>query len=146
MLAHSPNGCGFDVVDGRLIDFDETQITSAANRSSPKPDDPCHPLAASARSPAIAFDARQSDVIQYGEKTGPLDMNAQTMGILHGWRVRRLTPKECERLQGFPDGYSLVSYRGKIAADGPRYKALGNSMAVNVMRWLGHRIATVDAL
>jgi DNA (cytosine-5)-methyltransferase 1 len=60
--------------------------------------------------------------------------------------VRRLTPSECERLQGFPDDYTLVEYRGKLAADGPRYKALGNSMAVPVMRWIGQRIATVDAI
>jgi DNA (cytosine-5)-methyltransferase 1 len=55
-------------------------------------------------------------------------------------RVRRLTPRECERLQGFPDDYTLVPYRGKPAADSPRYRALGNSMAVPVMRWLGQRI------
>ncbi len=54
--------------------------------------------------------------------------------------VRRLTPRECERLQGFPDDYTLVPHRGKPAADGPRYKALGNSMAVPVMRWIGERI------
>ncbi len=60
--------------------------------------------------------------------------------------VRRLTPRECERLQGFPDDYTLVEYRGKSAADGPRYKALGNSMAVPVMRWIGQRIAAVDAI
>lgn len=57
--------------------------------------------------------------------------------------VRRLTPTECERLQGFPDGYTLVPYRNKESADGPRYKALGNSMAVPVMRWIGERIAMV---
>ena len=55
-------------------------------------------------------------------------------------QVRRLTPRECERLQGFPDDYTLVQVKGKPAADGPRYKALGNSMAVNVMRWIGERI------
>lgn len=60
--------------------------------------------------------------------------------------VRRLTPRECERLQGFPDDYTLVPHRGKPMADGPRYKALGNSMAVPVMRWIGERIAAVDAL
>ncbi len=60
--------------------------------------------------------------------------------------VRRLTPRECERLQGFPDDYTLIPYRGKPAADGPRYKALGNSMAVPVMRWIGERIAAVDAI
>jgi DNA (cytosine-5)-methyltransferase 1 len=54
--------------------------------------------------------------------------------------VRRLTPLECERLQGFPDGYTQVRYRRKPAADGPRYKALGNSMARPVMEWLGRRI------
>jgi len=54
--------------------------------------------------------------------------------------VRRLTPRECERLQGFPDEHTLVPHRNKPAADGPRYKALGNSMAVPVMRWVGKRI------
>lgn len=55
-------------------------------------------------------------------------------------QVRRLTPRECERLQGFPDDYTLVPHRGKPSADGPRYKALGNSMAVPCMRWIGRRI------
>ena len=59
--------------------------------------------------------------------------------------VRRLTPRECERLQGFPDDWTAITYRGKPAADGPRYKALGNSMAVNVMRWIGLRIAQAEA-
>jgi site-specific DNA-cytosine methylase len=59
--------------------------------------------------------------------------------------VRRLTPRECERLQGFPDDYTLVEYRKKPAADGPRYRALGNSMAVPVMRWIGQRIAMVES-
>ncbi|ECI4179063.1 Dam family site-specific DNA-(adenine-N6)-methyltransferase [Salmonella enterica subsp. diarizonae] len=63
-----------------------------------------------------------------------------------GMQVRRLTPVECERLQGFPDNHTLISWRGKDAADcpdGPRYKAIGNSMAVPVMRWIGERIAAV---
>lgn len=60
--------------------------------------------------------------------------------------VRRLMPVECERLQGFPDGYTLVPYRNKPASDGPRYKGLGNSMAVPCMAWIGRRIAAVDAL
>jgi DNA (cytosine-5)-methyltransferase 1 len=55
--------------------------------------------------------------------------------------VRRLTPIECERLQGFPDGYTNISWRKAIdSPDGPRYKALGNSMAVPVMNWIGKRI------
>jgi len=61
-----------------------------------------------------------------------------------GSAVRRLTPRECERLQGFPDDYTAIPYRGKIAADGPRYKALGNSMAVPCMAWLGRRIEMVE--
>lgn len=61
--------------------------------------------------------------------------------------VRRLTPLECERLQGFPDGHTLIRWKGKPAEecpDGPRYKAIGNSMAVPVMRWIGKGIAVAD--
>lgn len=58
--------------------------------------------------------------------------------------VRRLTPLEAERLQGFQDGYTDIEFRGKPAADGVRYKALGNSMCVNVMRWIGERIQAVE--
>lgn len=65
---------------------------------------------------------------------------------LDSWAVRRLTPRECERLQGFPDDFTAIPYRNKLAADGPRYKALGNSMAVNVMRWIGQRIQQVENL
>jgi DNA (cytosine-5)-methyltransferase 1 len=73
-----------------------------------------------------------------------------TLSAMHGhdvhavatsaMQVRRLTPRECERLQGFPDDYTQVPHRGKPAADGPRYKALGNSMAVPCMAWIGRRI------
>jgi DNA (cytosine-5)-methyltransferase 1 len=65
--------------------------------------------------------------------------------IREGSAVRRLTPRECERLQGFDDDYTLVPVGKKMAADGPRYKALGNSMAVPVMRWIGERIDLVTA-
>ena len=58
--------------------------------------------------------------------------------------VRRLTPIECERLQGFPDGYTDIMLNGKQTPDGPRYKALGNSMAVNVMKWIGERINSYE--
>lgn len=60
--------------------------------------------------------------------------------VMQAMQVRRLTPRECERLQGFPDDYTLIPYRNKPAADGPRYKALGNSWAVPVVRWIGWRI------
>jgi DNA (cytosine-5)-methyltransferase 1 len=110
---------------------------------------------------AVAFDARQSNVIQYGNLSGPLDTNGASIAVafaenqraepgqgypavMQHMAVRRLTPLECERLQGFPDGYTAIPYRGKLAADGPRYKALGNSMAVPVMRWIGSRIALVE--
>jgi DNA (cytosine-5)-methyltransferase 1 len=68
----------------------------------------------------------------------------QQHAVMVASTIRRLTPRECERLQGFPDDYTLVSYRGKPAADGPRYKALGNSMAVPCIRWILMRIEAVD--
>ena len=101
-------------------------------------------------------------VFQQSSMTGKGTIGYETSGIAkpvktqvdgqmlhHGMAVRRLTPVECERLQGFPDGYTAIPWRGKPAAecpDGPRYRALGNSMAVPCMRWIGERIAQVDAL
>jgi DNA (cytosine-5)-methyltransferase 1 len=61
-----------------------------------------------------------------------------------GSSVRRLTAEECEALQGFPRGYTAIPYRGKVAADGPRYRALGNSMAVPCMAWIGRSIASAQ--
>jgi DNA (cytosine-5)-methyltransferase 1 len=88
------------------------------------------------QTPAVAFDTTQ--ITSPGNQGGDYIQTAM--------QVRRLTPRECERLQGFPDDYTLVPHRGKPAADGPRYKALGNSMAVPVMAWIGQRIAMVEAL
>jgi DNA (cytosine-5)-methyltransferase 1 len=68
------------------------------------------------------------------------------IAYLHECSIRRLTPRECERLQGFPDNYTAIHYRGKPASDLQRYKALGNSMAVPVMRWIGERIAEVEVI
>lgn len=59
-------------------------------------------------------------------------------------QVRRLTPEECEALQGFPRGYTDIRPKGKPTADGPRYKALGNSWAVPNVRWIGERIKAVE--
>lgn len=67
--------------------------------------------------------------------------------VQSGYVVRRLTPRECERLQGFPDDWTLIPWRGKPAADCPdshRYKAVGNSMAVPVMWYIGRRIQIVE--
>ncbi len=72
--------------------------------------------------------------------SGHNDGSHQGIGVLGDMEVRRLTPRECERLQGFPDDYTNITYRKKPASDGPRYKALGNSMAVPCMHWLGVRI------
>jgi len=66
--------------------------------------------------------------------------------VLTAMQVRRLTPRECCRLQGFPDDYLDIIYRGKPAADGPKYKALGNSFAVPVVRWIGRRLAAVEVI
>lgn len=180
LIAHTLRGEGFDASEdgtGRgtpLVPFDTTQITSAVNGSSPKPGDPCHPLAAGAHAPAIAFEARQEMAV-HGDCSGTLttghpqgqavayDLRGRAGGaqiegphdtaniragsggasrsFVAGSFVRRLTPTECERLQGFPDGYTNVPWKGKpTAPDSHRYKALGNSMAVPVMRWLGDRI------
>jgi DNA (cytosine-5)-methyltransferase 1 len=85
-----------------------------------------------------------------GQSTGrALAFQSSQSGVRSGViseGVRRLTPRECERLQGFPDDYTAITYRNKPAADGPRYQALGNSMAVPVMRWIGERIQKVDEL
>ena len=75
--------------------------------------------------------------------------SADRHGVAHDMKVRRLTPTECERLQGFPDNFTQIPYRNKDAEqcpDGPRYKAIGNSMAVPVMRWIGERIDKVRQL
>ena len=102
---------------GQAIAFDLAQITSAANRTNAAPGLPASTMSAASR-----------------------------MHVASRMAVRRLTPLECERLMGFPDHYTLVPYRGKPARDGPRYKALGNSMAVNCMRWIGRRIESVEAM
>jgi DNA (cytosine-5)-methyltransferase 1 len=93
----------------------------------------------------IAFNGRQDPDVT-GDRAGALNgMSPQDQCVATGWAVRRLTPTECERLQGFPDGYTAVPYRGKLA-DGPRYKALGNSWAVNCARWIGRRIELVEEI
>jgi len=122
------------------IPVDLAQVTSASNpsnrsnRSNPAPGDPSYTLASTSR-PAVAYNARQ-DPVHSIHSTPPLDTDGQSVAV----GARRLTPVEWERLQGFPDDHTLVPYRGKLAKDGPRYRAIGNSMAVPVMRWLGERI------
>ena len=121
------------------------------------------PISSSERTPALSAKAQIGVAIQDGRDIAKrqngcgisddgsaytLDTTGAQATIDRFLAVRRLTPRECERLQGFPDDYTLIPYgpRGgrkkgaKPAKDGPRYKALGNSMAVNVMSWLGRRI------
>jgi len=77
------------------------------------------------------------------------DARGVAQAVAKGHQVRRLTPTECERLQGFPDDFTQIPWRNKPAEDcpdGPRYKAMGNSMAVPVMRWIGERIQMVESL
>lgn len=102
----------------------------------------------------VAFAANQRGEVRLqggdGDVTGAVPASQsgkQVNGVVCGYEVRRLTPRECERLMGFPDDWTRVPYRGKPAEecpDTPRYKAIGNSMAVNVMRWLGVRIDAVN--
>ena len=81
-----------------------------------------------------------------GGFSNSIDHAAAGYMALQAMQVRRLTPVECERLQGFPDNYTDIKSKGKPTPDGPRYKALGNSMAVPVMAWIGKRIQEVEAV
>ncbi|MBW6333089.1 DNA cytosine methyltransferase [Pseudomonas aeruginosa] len=150
--------------------FDPNQITSVTNRSQPTPG-LCHTLPASSQ-PPIAFSCKDygadaGDVsptlraMGHGESHGqPIVADVaptlrsgnfrshsnpatQADSLVIASAVRRLTPRECERLQGFPDDYTLIPWRGKPATecpDGPRYKSIGNSKAVPVVRWIGRRL------
>ena len=132
------------------IPFDTTQITSPQNGNNPKSGDPCHPLAAGAHPPAVAFGFDAYNQTIQGQVNQPLRVSSApgavdaVGGVVQGMAVRRLTPIECERLQGFPDGYTDIKLKNKPTPDGPRYKALGNSMAVPVMAWIGKRIQEVE--
>lgn len=107
--------------------------------------DPAYTLGAN-HSHAVAFDLRGRDGgAQFEGPHETANIRAASGGSSRSYvapmAVRRLTPRECERLQGFPDDYTLISPK---TPDGSRYKTLGNSMAVPVMRWLGERIQMVD--
>lgn len=103
--------------------------------------------------PAVAFTASEQSngyawerpVYPTLQAHPPHDGSNIQQGVRQGMSVRRLTPKECCRLQGFPDDWLDVTYRNKPAADGNKYKALGNSMAVPVIKWLGQQIQRVEA-
>jgi DNA (cytosine-5)-methyltransferase 1 len=97
---------------------------------------------------AVAYDMRgREGGAQFEGPHDTANMRAASGGssrsyVQQGWAVRRLTPVECARLQGFADRHSQIPWRGKSAdecPDGPQYKTYGNSMAVKCMRWLGER-------
>ena len=154
-----------------VIAFDPTQITSKTNRSRPVPGDPAPPITSQGKASLItgamvssgepiarpvltgeasldtetstifAFHARQ-DCMSEAAITPPLDRDMNTVGVRVQYGVRRLMPVECARLQGFPDGWTRIPYRGKLAADSPRYAAIGNSWPVPVAAWIGQRLDT----
>jgi len=99
----------------------------------------------------IAFDAYNQTVSNTSQAVRSAASDVDHVGAVltpqAPMAVRRLTPTECERLQGFPDNWSQIPWKGKPAdqcPDGPRYKCAGNSMAVPVMRWIGEQIARVE--
>jgi DNA (cytosine-5)-methyltransferase 1 len=161
MIAHALRGEGFDASEdgtGRgtpIIAFSSKDHGADAGEISPTLRSmghaDSHPNGGG--QVAIAFKPGQSEAaggffptIEFAP-TLQAQNNGSTAvpAVSMGWAVRRLTPTECCRLQGFPDDYlSQVTYRGKRPADGPMYKALGNSMAVNCMRVLGERIQMVE--
>lgn len=103
---------------------------------------------------ALSFQQNASGELRESLKAYTLNTNSNASGrntglLRQGMAVRRLMPIECERLQGFPDNYTQIPWKGKPAKDcpdGPRYKAIGNSMARHVMQWIGERIQMVDQI
>lgn len=143
LTANGAGTCGADDNQGQAGHL----IVNA--RQDPITSDVAQPLDQDGVSQAITFAERSRERgrnFEMSEEKSFALGDAGSGGTQHSARlfdgaaVRRLTPIECERLQGFADGYTAVPYRGKPAADGPRYRAIGNSMAVPVMRWLGSRI------
>lgn len=109
----------------------------------------------SALGPNVVTHAIQAGALRINPASGPdgvgvqadhtytLEARSEVQAVQAGAAVRRLTPRECERLQGIPDDYTMIPWRGRPVEecpDGPRYKAIGNSKAVPVVRWIGQRI------
>lgn len=150
--AHPGGFNGQDAYSGQLVPFDTTQITSKANRSNPMPGDPCHPLAAGAHAPALAVSREAYPAARRGREGGA-DLEIGSEPVSNALRssgsgssagsqvmqpgaatgVRRLTPRECERLQGFPDGWTELDGM----SDAARYRMLGNAVAVPCAAWIG---------
>lgn len=147
---------GGTVVAQQPIPFDTTQITSAANRSAPQVGAPCHPLAAGVHPPAVAFSSKDHGADAGSDaptlRAAGHDVSHANGGappaVVEAGSVRRLTPMECERLQGFLDDWTCLcgagaDWRACSCADGPRYRALGNAVAVPVVAWIARRLVSV---
>jgi len=124
-----------------------TYISEVARSLTARHDgSPCDDRGPNIVATPVAFQSSQSGV-RAGELHATLDSNNGSRrhnGVISQSAVRRLTPRECERLQGFPDDWTAITVKGKPAADAPRYKALGNSMAVPVMRYILDRVKEVN--
>ena len=132
------------------IAFDMAQMTSAHNRSNPQPGDPCHTLHQN-EPPSIAFHYTSVHHMGAGQPgVGPTLKVGSGIGMTGTASVaeahkapRRLTPLECERLQGFPDEWTKLRHDDSLVADGPRYKMLGNAVTVNVAEWIGRQLCVL---
>lgn len=142
-VSYTPNTMDVPAV----LAFDTTQITSPTNGNNPQFGDPCHPLCASAHVPTICMADDTAKAAIDVDLSGTFKCGGKPPSVTNGHTIRRLMPVECERLQGFPDNWTRIPYKGKPTdecPDAPRYKALGNSMAVPVMRWIGERIMLAE--
>tara|TARA_R110000824_G_scaffold168715_1_gene345691 strand:- start:78 stop:569 length:492 start_codon:yes stop_codon:yes gene_type:complete len=143
---------------GTTVD-DKVVLHRANGRSGYQSDEVAGPVRESGKKQADTDLVQSGDLSQKAEGIGWKDNIASCIAkstkpghhnhISQGMSVRRLTPRECERLMGFPDSFTKIPYRGKAAEqcpDGPRYAALGNSIAVPVLKWIGDRIMMVEEL
>ena len=140
------------------VDYETKPLVFGAQNSASQGDsvsEHVSPTLDKSKTPAVAFSAGQSSqagslglrVEQSPTLRGGASGTNMTPTLLQNMQVRRLLPIECERLQGFPDNYTQIPWRNKApedCPDGPRYKAMGNSMAVPVMNWIGRRIQMVE--
>lgn len=138
-VAHSLRAEGFDASEdgtGRGTPLVPVAYRTSGNCGAWETGDKTDALTTST-DPNSHVVAIQAGALRENPSSGP-----DGVGVQDAWAVRRLTPVECARLQGFPDTFLDITYRGKPAADGNKYKALGNSWAVPVGRWILERIET----
>ncbi len=151
-ITHTLTGEGFDASEdgtGRGTPLGPTAFPSRLSGTQCASAVDIAPSMGATNPTAVAFAQNTRDELREMDISGALSAQPemkQTSYARVAQTVRRLTPRECERLMGFPDDYTAIPYHGKIAADGPRYKALGNSWAVPVVRKIGERIQMVEGI